>query len=332
MIAVTYFPTIATTTPAGIENIGILFETIRVGGKDGNLKRNVEEIRRYPHNKDIRTSLKRNNLPVITWQGVFNPRENKGVQSLSGLMCIDIDHCSDKELELYKPPLISEPWCVAVFLSPSGDGLKVIVQTDNYDIAAYHNCYCQLEEYFLVNYGVKPDKNCEPISQGCFASYDPEIYVNLNTIPFHLEYNPLYDKNRLGASASGASASGVYQTMPPTFMQRFQNALSTAINGMSDEKIIEILDRRFSRYPQNYQDGNRTRSVFAQAVILCQAGIPQVKAADYLMSRFLPTDFLKEKVLRETANAYSKNGTFFGIERGQYLNYPNYRKSKYSNM
>lgn len=97
---------------------------------------------------------------------------------------------------------------------------------------------------------------------------------------------------------------------------------------MTDEQIIDILDRRFRRYKQNYVDGNRTRSVFAQAVVLCKAGIPQVRAIEYLMSRFLPTGFLKEKVIRETENAYNKNRAYFGIERGQYLSYSNYRKLK----
>lgn len=331
MINVTYFPNIAITAPSGISTIGQMFETIRLGGRGGKLRQNIEEIRQYPHDKNTRTYLKRKNLPVVTWQGIFDERKNSGIRHLSGLMCIDIDHCPIDDLTSYRSALMNQPWCVAVFLSPSGDGLKVIVQTDNYDIAAYHSCYCQLEDYFYLNYGVKPDNNCEPISQGCFASYDPNIYVNLNATPFHLEYNSAYGKNKSDTTGNTIS-SEEYQTLSPTFIQKFQNSLNTAINEMSNEQIIEILDRRFLRYKQNYEDGNRTRSVFAQAVVLCKAGIPQIIATEYLISRFLPTGFLKEKVLRESANAYYKNRKLFGTERGNYRSYSNYLKSKYGHM
>lgn len=332
MIQVSYFSNIKITTPWGISPLAPLFEAIRVGGKEGKLRRDVEEIRRYTHIPDIRRELKRKNLPVITWQGIFSSRKDAGIVQLSGLMCIDIDHCSSEALNQYKESLIGQPWCVAVFRSPSGDGLKVVVQTDNYDIPSYHSCYCQLEEYFLVNYGAKPDKECEPLSQGCFASYDPDIYVNPCAVPFHLEYNPLYDKKRQGISYKDSS-TGEYKPEPPTFARSFMNSLDVAINGLDDEKIIAILDRQFSRYPQNYIDGYRTRAVFAQAVILCKAGIPKEKAREYLISRFERTGFLREKVVRESDSAYFKFRTFFGEERGQYLSYPNYLKRKrYSNM
>lgn len=327
MIPVTYFPNIAITTPSGTAPIDILFETIRLGGRGGRLKAYIEEIRNYSHNKKVRTSLKRKNLPVITWQGEFNKRANTGVERLSGLMCIDIDHCTENDLLRYKSSLILQPWCVAIFRSPSGDGIKVVVQTDNYDINAYHSCYCQLEEYFSVNYGIKPDKNCEPISQGCFASYDPDIYVNLCASPFHLEYTSCYERplfNNFG-KAETAMVNRICDFTP---LQQFQNNLSIITNGMTDEQIIEILDRKFSRYKQNYEDGNRTRSVFAQAVIMCKAGISQINAIEYLSSRFVPTGFLKEKVLWESSNAYTKNRHLFGSERGQYLNYANFLKSR----
>jgi len=333
MIQVSYFPNIKVTAPLGISSLAPLFETIRVGGKDGRLRRDVEEIRRYPDDPDTRRELKRKNLPVITWQGIFSSRKDAGVQELSGLMCIDIDHLSSKELGSYKASLIGQPWCVAVFLSPSGDGLKAVVMTDNYDIEAYHSCYCQLEEYFLVNYGVRPDKNCEPLSQGCFASYDPDIYVNLNAVPFHLEYSPAYDQKKSIVTKTSGPA-GQYHTPDNSFIRQFQNNLNVAINDLSDERILEILHRRFSRYPQNYTDGNRTRSVFVQATILCQAGIPKIKALDYLISMFTPTGFLKDKVVRETESAYAKLRTAFGSERGNYLSYPNYlqRKRRRSNL
>lgn len=80
------------------------------------------------------------------------------------------------------------------FKSPSGDGLKVIIHTDNYDIDKYSNCYRQVEQIFIDYFGIKPDKKCEDLSRACYISYDPELYHNERTFPWHFEYKPEFDK------------------------------------------------------------------------------------------------------------------------------------------
>lgn len=89
-------------------------------------------------------------------------------------------------------------------------------------------------------------------------------------------------------------------------------------NGLSDEDIIEIADKRFARYPNNYIDGYRTKAIFVQAAILCKAGIPKEKALKYLKEHFLPTGYVEWKLEYETARAYSKWNDNFGLECGNY--------------
>ena len=69
-------------------------------------------------------------------------------------------------------------------------------------------------------------------------------------------------------------------------------------------------------------------SIFIQAKELCEAGIDIEKAINYLESRFLPTGYDKEKLRYEVNRSYGKNAEMFGMKRGEYKPYSEYKKSK----
>lgn len=303
---VTFFRNATDTHNALQANVGTIFECIRTGG---SIKSLIEEIRQFP----IACKKKKLELPVIMWQGTFTHRADIGLLSLSSLMCVDIDHKNLEELLMLRTRLMREPWVLSMFRSPSGDGLKVIVKTDNMEVAHYKNCYRQLETLFEERYGIKPDNKCEAISQGCFASYDPDIYVNPNPQELHLEYDPAFD------ITPTTTQRGVAQTSAPQkAISQVDLFLGQLSNGLSDEDIIEIADKRFARYPRNYTDGYRTKAIFVQASALCKAGIPMEKALIYLKEHFLPTGYDEWKLEYETARAYTKWDDHYGTERGNY--------------
>lgn len=287
-------------------SIGALFECIRTGG---SIKGLIEEIRQYP----ITSKKRKLELPVIMWQGAFSHRADNGLRNLSSLMCIDIDHQTPEKLMMLRSCLMNTSWVMAMFRSPSGDGLKVIVKTDNYAPSKYKNLYRQLEKMFEDRFAIKPDKNCEALSQGCFASYDPDIYVNQNPQTLHLEYDPAYDDKPKATQAT--TSANTYSPQP---LSRVAMFLSQLGNGLSDDDIIEIADKRFQRYPNRYKDGYRTKSIFVQASALCKAGIPIGKALDYLKEHYLPTGYDEDKLEYEACRAYEKNKDLYGTERSSY--------------
>ena len=61
---------------------------------------------------------------------------------------------------------------------------------------------------------------------------------------------------------------------------------------------------------------------------MCEAGIDIEKAIDYLESRFLPTGYDKEKLRYEVNRSYGKNAEMFGMKRGEYKPYSEYKKLK----
>lgn len=263
-------------------------------------------------------------LPVIMWQGIFHHRSNNGCAFLTGLMCIDVDHKTNEELKMIKQTVMGWGCTYCCFKSPSGDGLKVVIKTDNISLIHYGNFYRQVEQIFINQFGIEPDDDCEDVGRACYCSFDPDLYYNPNAIPLHLDYDPKYDKQESEHSKTSSSYS--QPTITPT--ARFIARLNSLRNPMTDEQIIKILDIRFQKFQDNYIDGNRTHSIFIQAKGLCEAGIDIEKAINYLESRFLPTGYDKEKLRYEVNRSYEKNAEMFGMKRGEYKPYSEYKKSK----
>ena len=292
--------------------------------KDPNSKiaQKISVVRPITDDK-LRKEAKKS-LPVIMWQGIFHHRSNNGCAFLTGLMCIDVDHKTDEELKMIKQTVMGWGCTYCCFKSPSGDGLKVVINTDSSSLIHYGNFYRQVEQIFINQFGIEPDDDCDDVGRACYCSFDPDLYYNPNAIPLHLEYDPKYDKQESEHSKTSASYSQPLIT--PT--ERFIARLNSLRNPMTDEQIIKILDIRYQKFPDNYIDGNRTHSIFIQAKTMCEAGIDIETAIDYLKTRYLPTGYGEEKLKYEVNRSYSKNAEMFGMKRGEYKPYSEYKKSK----
>lgn len=121
---------------------------------------------------NVRKGIK-SDLDYVTWSGVFTKRQNDRLVMHSGLLCIDFDDLED--VAATKEQLIKDKYSFAVFLSPSGNGLKVLVLIE----AAHHlESFLELEQYYLLHYGLVVDKSGKDVARACFMSYDPNLYVN----------------------------------------------------------------------------------------------------------------------------------------------------------
>lgn len=112
-------------------------------------------------------------LDYVTWSGIFTKRQNDRLVMHSGLLCIDLDDLQD--VAATKEQLIKDKYSFAVFLSPSGNGLKVLVLIE----AAHHlESFLELEQYYLLHYGLVVDQSGKDIARACYMSYDPNVYIN----------------------------------------------------------------------------------------------------------------------------------------------------------
>lgn len=135
----------------------------------------VEQIR-VEQDDTTKSELKKQ-LPAACISGEFTTRSKAGLVKHSGLVCLDFDKFEDKiQLEGFRAEILifKEEFIHAMFTSPSGNGVKVVVkvpaEADNHE--SYFNA---LGEYFdSPNF----DKACKDVARLCFASYDEGMYYN----------------------------------------------------------------------------------------------------------------------------------------------------------
>ena len=95
--------------------------------KQGKNKELIKSIR-AEKDKTKRNELKKR-LPSICFSGTFNKRADSSLILHSGLICLDLDgYSKKKELEEDRAKFKKSKFVYAVFVSPSGNGLKVLVQ------------------------------------------------------------------------------------------------------------------------------------------------------------------------------------------------------------
>jgi len=117
-------------------------------------------------------SLKKK-LPAITFSGLFKKRCDAGMLAHSGLICVDIDACSD--LAALRDKLKSDPYIAAAFISPTGSGLKALVRTWA-DVTLHERSFLAARRHFKEAHSIEID-SCKDLSRLCFVSHDPEIFV-----------------------------------------------------------------------------------------------------------------------------------------------------------
>lgn len=137
--------------------------------------------------KDKRNALKKQ-LPAICFSGTFSKRADNAMIQHSGLICIDFDEFEslDKMYD-YRDHLMNDKYSYAVFISPSGNGLKVLVKIPR-DYENHRKYFNALEKYYDVP---EFDTSCKNESRVCYEASDPEIYINEDSE----EWTEMFDKD-----------------------------------------------------------------------------------------------------------------------------------------
>lgn len=143
--------------------------------KRGNNRHLIEQIRAET-NKQKRDSLKKR-LFWICFSGEFTKRNNESMVSHSGYICLDFDGIPEREIQLWRTKIQANKHTYSCFLSPSGNGLKVIWIVPVCKTNEEHNLRFEAiaKEFQSCRYF---DMNVKGCSRVCFESFDPHIYVN----------------------------------------------------------------------------------------------------------------------------------------------------------
>ena len=274
---ITIFKNIRDTDTPFFRPVQTILERI----KDGATKDLIKKIR-LEKDKSDRNEMKKQ-LPAICFSGTFNKRADNALLEHSGLICLDFDgYDKQKTLLQDKENLSKNKYVYSVFISPSGDGLKVLVKIPA-DPENHTNYFNSLERYLNSPFFDKTSKN---LSRVCYESYDPLIHVNENSSIWDVIEEPEYNE---------VSKVKDSPTIPIT----------------DENKIVEILVKWWTnKYPMN--EGQRNHNAYVLAMAFNDFGINK-SLASYVLNQYATNDFPIREIAITIDSAY-KNTSNFGTK------------------
>ena len=271
---VTIFQSIKDTSTPHYRNVGVILGRI----KSGSSKDLIKKIR-TEKNKQERNELKKL-LPAICFSGTFNKRTDASLMQHSGLICLDFDgYTSGKEMTEDKENLRKNKFVYSVFVSPSGNGLKVLVKIPE-DPENHINYFNSLEKYFNSKYFDKTSKN---VSRVCYESYDALIHVNENSSVWDKIEEPEY-----------------------TELSKFRDKPTIPIT--DENKVVDILVKWWTKkYPMI--EGQRNHNVYILAMAFNDFGVNK-SLASYVLNNYVSADFPISEIQRTIDSAYQNTSNF----------------------
>lgn len=122
---------------------------------------------------------KKNDLPVVLFSGKFNRRADVDLVEHNGLIVCDFDHV---DVDKTKVSLAADDMVLAAWTSPSGDGVKALVNVE--DPAKHKEHFAAMVEHFRDVHNLELDPSGRNISRACYESFDPDIQVRDYIVKF----------------------------------------------------------------------------------------------------------------------------------------------------
>lgn len=245
----------------------------------------TEKLRALP--QDQRSEFKKTKFDYVTFSGSFTQRNTNALVNRSCWFHIDIDKIGDANaIESAKQKILSGVTPSLMFVSPSGNGLKVVYQIDTQ--AGDHLQYFKAFERYCKDLGYEIDGQCKDIARACFICHDPDAYFNpapaILGETFLKTYSPPEIKTEIPARNTGEALTDV-------------------------QKQIEIcrttIDKRFT-----FLNGNRNKYITELAGMMHRTGVPKPDAIAECLC-YEQSDFTARDITATVESIY-KNEKFAG--------------------
>jgi len=204
------------------------------------------------------------------------------------LSVLDIDKQKSEKLLEIKALVCDCAFTFACFISPSGEGLKVIVKVGT-PMEDHKKTFLSLQAFYQVLTGVEIDPSGKDVTRLCFVSVDEQIYVNPDSeiytpVEFH-EEDP-DEINELGP------------VIPQVKVTSRKNPDMTAIMAIYKKAIAEV------KHLWKFVPGQRNQFVYSLAGALHQAGLPEAMAEMLLLQDY---NYNEYEVKNSVKSAYRDN-------------------------
>lgn len=147
--------------------------------RDGKYKSEIETLRFLlaSGEKEKADQLKKQ-LPAFTPSATFKGgRKADLLDQYSGYIHLDFDKLTPEQLVKAKSTAIEIPFTYACFISPSNNGLKILIKVDSKPLF-HKQAFNQVKEYYETLLQIPIDPSGKDITRLCFFSYDEDLYLN----------------------------------------------------------------------------------------------------------------------------------------------------------
>jgi hypothetical protein len=163
------------------KTIPTILEEIKTGKyKPGiiYLRKSLAEKKEEAYNKAKKS------LPAFTPSGKFiGGRKLEFLTEYSKFIILDIDKLSATDLQNAKHLANQSEFTFASFVSPSGNGLKILVKI-NSDKANHKEAFLLVQAHYESILKLEIDKSGKDVTRLCFYSWDENLYLNENATTF----------------------------------------------------------------------------------------------------------------------------------------------------
>jgi predicted P-loop ATPase len=150
--------------------------------KTGKYKPGIIYLRKsLAEKKDEAYNKAKKSLPAFTPSGKFvGGRKLQFLTEYSNFIILDIDKLSAADLQNAKHLANQCEFTFASFISPSGNGLKILVKIDT-PKAEHKETFLKVQAHYESILNIEIDKSGKDLTRLCFYSWDENLYLNENS-------------------------------------------------------------------------------------------------------------------------------------------------------
>lgn len=275
------------------KSLPVILEEIRTGKYKHAivyLRKSLAEKKEEAYNKAKKS------LPAFTPSGKFvGGRKLEFLAEYSNCIILDIDKLSPTDLQNAMHLANQSEFTYASFISPSGNGLKILVKI-NSDKANHKEAFLLVQAHYEKLLNLSIDKSGKDVTRLCFYSFDENLYLNENATVF----------------TSAAKQSVLPDNEPLITELPSENGTSSPLlrRGVGGEDFDAIYNHciKFTEKKVQYVNGSRNVFVHQLACNLNRKGVSLQEALGYIL-----TDFgYDEKEVTQAVNSAYGNIQEFG--------------------
>ena len=266
------------------KTIPTILEEIKTGKyKPGiiYLRKSLAEKKEEAYNKAKKS------LPAFTPSGKFvGGRKLEFLTEYSKCIILDIDKLTKEQLQNAKHLANQSEFTYASFISPSGNGLKILVKIDT-PKAEHKETFLKVQAHYEEMLKLEIDKSGKDLTRLCFYSWDENLYHNPDASIFYPEL------------VSGSHQTVTLSEVEMPLVEEAPKLKTETATAYLDFDAIYNHCVNFTEKKVQYVNGSRNVFVHQLACNLNRKGISLQQALGYIL-----TDFgYDEKEVTQTVNS-----------------------------